>query len=127
TSPMRRSRGNEIHFSLPASICAVIAILLLATSSDATSPRITSITPTGAQRGTNVELRLAGSRLDDTREIIFYEPGIQVEKLDTAKTNSVTAQIKIGSACPLGEYHFRLRTASGISELKTFPVGPFPV
>ena len=127
TSPMRRSRGNGIHFSLPVSICGVIAMLLFAASSDASSPRITSITPAGAQRGTNVEVRLAGSRLDDTQEIIFYEPGIQVEKIDTAKTNSVSANFKIGGDCPLGEYHFRLRTASGISDLKTFQVGPFPV
>jgi hypothetical protein len=93
----------------------------------ATSPRITAITPTGAQRGSEVELRLTGSRIDDAQEIIFYEPGIKVLKIDAAKTNSIKAQIQISADCPFGEYHLRLRTAGGISELRTFQVGPFPV
>src|SRR5207253_1550264 len=55
------------------------------------------------------------------------EPGIKVLKIDAAKTNSIKAQIQIAADCPFGEYHLRLRTAGGISELRTFQVGPFPV
>src|SRR6476661_8951871 len=72
-----------------------IPLLLLASAAYATSPKLTSITPTGAQRGTEVELKLAGSRLDDAQELVFYEPGISVLKLDSSKTNVVKAQIKI--------------------------------
>jgi hypothetical protein len=55
----------------------------------------------GAQLGTEVELRLTGSRLDDTQELVFYEPGIQVVRIDSAKTNVVKAQLKIAADCKL--------------------------
>ena len=93
----------------------------------ATSPRITGLTPVAAQRGTEVELRLTGQRLDDTQEIVFYEPGIEIVKIESAKTNAIKAQLKVDSNCRLGEYHLRLRTAGGVSELRTFNVVPFPI
>ncbi len=43
-------------------------------------------------------------------------------------TNKVVkATVKIAPDCPLGEHHLRLRTAGGISELRTFFVGPYPL
>jgi hypothetical protein len=93
----------------------------------ATSPQLSNILPTGAQRGTEVELRFSGDRLQDAEEIICYEPGIEVSKPSSASNKVVKAQAKIGADCALGEHHLRLRTASGISELRTFFVGPFPV
>jgi len=123
----RSSRGNEAHlFQSP--IALAIALLFAATlPTQATSPRISAVTPTGAQRGSEVDLRLTGARLDDTEELVFYEPGIEVLKLETAKTNSVNARIKVAADCALGEHHFRLRTKGGVSELRTLQVGAFPV
>src|SRR3954452_16398237 len=92
-SLIRSSRGNEAHFLLPHRsgfgpfATLVLALLLFPLLASATSPRISSILPTGAQRGAELELRFNGSRLDDSQEIIFYEPGIQVLNLDAAKTN----------------------------------------
>src|SRR5882762_1482975 len=94
-------------FTNALAISILLSVPLIAS---ATSPRIASITPTGAQRGTEIELRFNGSRLDDAQEIVFYEPGIQVLKMDSAKTNVVKAQIKIAADCPLGEHHLRIRT-----------------
>ena len=37
------------------------------------------------------------------------------------------AQIKIAPDCRLGEHHLRIRTETGLSELRTFFVGPYPV
>lgn len=105
----------------------LLPLLFLGSIAHATSPKLASITPTGAQRGTEVELRLAGSRLDDTQELVFYEPGISVLKFDASKTNLVKAQIKIAPDCALGEHHLRIRTGGGVSELRTFQVGTFPV
>ena len=114
-------------FRAPQSAGLLIPLLCLASAAYATSPKLASITPTGAQRGTEVELRLAGSRLDDAQELVFYEPGISVLKLDASKTNLVKAQIKIAPDCALGEHHLRIRTSGGVSELRTFQVGAFPV
>jgi len=92
-----------------------------------TAPKLASISPTGAQRGTELELRMSGARLDDTKEIVFYEPGIELLKIESAKTNMVKVQIKLLPDCAIGEHHLRLRTAGGVSELRTFQVGMFPV
>src|SRR5262249_35432491 len=51
---------------------------LLATTAFATAPKLASILPTGAQRGTEVELSCKGERLEDAQELICYEPGIEV-------------------------------------------------
>ena len=91
----------------------------------ATQPRLNSTTPPGAQRGTEIEVKLNGSRLDDAQELIFYRPGIEMLKLDV-KTNTVKARLRIAKDCVLGEHQLRVRTATGVSDLKTFYVGPFP-
>src|SRR6267142_823291 len=105
----------------------LLAAGLTATSLWGTGPQLESIAPAGGQRGTEVELNFKGERLQDADEIICYEPGIQIVKL-TAGTNEIAkAQVKIASDCPLGEHHLRVRTASGLSELRTFFVGPYPV
>lgn len=99
--------------------CAVLA--------QAGSPRLESITPTGGQRGTELEVTFGGQRLQDTAEIFSYEPGIQILKLNEVTNKLVKAQVKIAADCELGEHHLRLRTASGLTDLMTFSVGPFPV
>ena len=91
----------------------------LAFDANAVAPRLTNILPPGAQRGTEVEVRFTGQRLDDTKEIVFYTPGISVVSMDTS-TNRIKAMLKIADDCRLGEHQIRLRTATGVSELRTF-------
>jgi hypothetical protein len=100
---------------------------LLAFRAEATAPQLTSISPAGAQRGTDLDLSFSGERLQDAEEIICYEPGIQIEKLTSVTNQTVTVHATIATNCPLGEHHLRLRSASGVSELRTFFVGTFPV
>ena len=95
-------------------------LLAMATTTFATAPRLNSITPPGGQRGTEVDVRFNGERLDDAQEVVFYGKGIEVVELKTNK-----ARLKIASDCPLGEHHVRIRCASGISDLRLFYVGPF--
>lgn len=64
-------------------------------------------------------MRFTGQRLDDTKEIVFYTPGISVVSMD-ASTNRIKATLKIADDCRLGEHQMRLRTATGVSELRTF-------
>ncbi|HXG48991.1 MAG TPA: PPC domain-containing protein [Methylomirabilota bacterium] len=95
-------------------------------SASATEPRLTNILPPGGQRGTELEVRFTGQRLQDTQEVIFYQPGIEVVAMDVG-TNRVKATLRLAPDCPLGEHLLRLRTATGVSEVRTFWVGPFPV
>ena len=49
-----------------------------------------------------------------------------VEKIVEATDKQVRVSLQIAADCPLGEHALRLRTASGISALRLFYVGPFP-
>jgi hypothetical protein len=103
-------------------------ILLSAVASAfAAAPHLASIMPTGGQRGIELQVSFDGDRLQDTEEIICYEPGIEVERLNLVTNKTVKAQMTITPECTFGEHHFRLRTGSGLSELRIFFVGPFPV
>ncbi|MEY2408593.1 MAG: hypothetical protein QOF48_1263 [Verrucomicrobiota bacterium] len=101
--------------------------LLPASSLLAIAPKLNSILPTGAQRGSEIDVRFSGQRLEDTKEIVIYTPGISVVKMGVEKTNAVKATLKIAADCVLGEHQLRLRTATGVSELRTFWVGALPV
>lgn len=89
-------------------------------------PRLENILPPGGERGTEVAVRFSGQRLADAKEIVFYEPGIAVASMDPG-TNFVKAVLRLAPDCALGEHSMRVRTATGISEIRTFWVGPFPV
>jgi hypothetical protein len=115
-------------WSLDFGVWSFLLVLFLSIAPvSATSPHLAAINPTGAQRGTELELSFSGERLQDAEEIICYEPGIQVLKLNLVTNKMAAAQVKVAPDCTLGEHHLRLRTASGLSELLTFFVAPYPV
>ncbi|HYE20148.1 MAG TPA: PPC domain-containing protein [Tepidisphaeraceae bacterium] len=95
----------------------------------AASPALSRIVPRGAQRGTEAVLTFTGQRLSDTLEILFYEPGITVTKIepDTKTGTKATVTVKIAPDARLGEYGVRLRTGTGVSEFRTFWVGRLPI
>src|SRR5687768_9490217 len=124
SSKTEMSSRNCSHNSMKALLvgCSLAALAL---SVHATSPRFNSTTPAGGQRGTEMELRLNGARLDKSPEIVFTGSGIKVVRIDSAKTNSIKATIRIAPDCELGEHQLRVRTAGGVSELRTFWVGAY--
>jgi hypothetical protein len=73
-----------------------------------------------------VELTLTGDRLADAQELLLYQSGITVKKLQPT-TQQVKVQVAIAPDAPLGEHALRVRTASGVSELRTFWVGALPM
>jgi hypothetical protein len=106
---------------------AVTFAALVTSAALAVSPKLNTISPAGAQRGATLEMSFSGERLQDTEDVICYEPGIRIEKLASVTNGALTAQVTISPDCPLGEHHLRLRAASGVSELRTFFVGALPV
>lgn len=96
----------------------------------AASPALSNVRPAGGQRGTEIELSFNGQRLHDAEEILMESPGIEVLSLEAGKDgkdNVVKAKVKIAADCRLGEFGMRVRTKSGVSEWKTFQVGPFAI
>jgi hypothetical protein len=102
-------------------------VVFAAVEAGAVAPHLASVLPTGGQRGTQMEVSFHGDRLQDTEEVISYEPGLEVLKLSTTKKDVVTAQLRIAPDCRLGEHHLRIRTETGLTELRTFFVGAYPV
>ena len=90
------------------------------------SPSLGGISPQGAQRGTEAVVTFGGARLVDAQEVLFYYPGIAVKKLEVVNDAQVKVTFTIAPDCRLGEHLIRLRTASGISEARTFWVGALP-
>lgn len=89
------------------------------------SPVLNGIIPRGGQRGTEMEVIFAGERLEDIQEILCYEPGITFSDLKAKDKNNVTVKATIAPDARLGEYSMRVRTAGGLSILKSFFVGQF--
>ncbi len=69
---------------------------------------------------------LSGARLGDAQQILWYQPGIETLSIEKVDDNKVKAKLKLAANCPLGLHDLRLRTATGISELRTFSVGAYP-
>ncbi len=109
----------------------VLALFAFAFTASAASPQLVRILPRGAQRASEVVLTFEGQRLADAAEVFIYEPGVTFTKIeqpiDKAKAGKeVKVTVKVAPDARLGEYQMRLRTTSGITELKTFWVGALP-
>ena len=103
-----------------------LGILLLAIGAQAATPTLSNLLPRGGQRGSSQEVTITGARLNDAREIFFHGPGIKTENLKAVAANRVTATFVIAPDAKLGQHEIRIRTATGVSTMKTFWVGPFP-
>ena len=98
-------------------------LLAMTNHSDAANPELRRLEPQGGQRGTEVEVKLHGVRLaDQPEQILFYQPGIEVVKIESIDPNKVKCRLKIDEDCRLGRHALRLRTSSGLTNLLTFHV-----
>jgi len=107
---------------------SLVASGLLAAAGDlqAASPSLTIIQPRGIQRGTESVLTFSGARLADAQEIFFYSPGFEVTKIEPNGDNAANATVKVAPDCRLGQHVAQVRTASGVSDYRTFYVGALP-
>jgi hypothetical protein len=119
---MTPSTMTRIAFALSAAVAWVPVVAVRAAP-----PTIESVAPAVGQRGTEFTLTLTGSRLAGPQELLLYTPGVVCTKLTAKGDTEVVATLRAAADCRLGEYPFRLRTADGASELRTFRVTPFPV
>ncbi len=90
----------------------------------ADEPIVSLITPPGLQRGTEVELLITGARIADAKELLFYEPGIEVTSLAAEGDNKVKVKLKAAPDCQPGLHSMRLVTETGISNVRYFGVSP---
>ncbi len=93
----------------------------------ASSPSLGNIMPRGVQRGKDTVLVFQGARLTDAKEVLFYSPGFTVKEFKVLKDDSVQVTVQVAPDCRLGEHAVRMRTSTGITELRTLFVGALPV
>lgn len=100
------------------------AALLLSGAATAAEPRINQLVPQGVRRGAETKVKLQGPRVGaEPQEILFYEPGVSVTKLEPIDGAAVEATLAIAEDAPLGRHALQLRTATGVSNLLTLHVG----
>ena len=114
---------NRVWSTLVASALTLFA----PAAARAASPALGGVSPRGAQRGTETEITFSGDRLSDAQEVLLYSPGLAVSKLEIVNNNTVKAKLAIAPDARLGEHTLRLRTLTGVSELRTFYVGALPL
>ncbi len=109
-------------------ITVFVAVVLVGRLAHGVSdPVLIDIQPTGAQRGAEIQFTFAGQRLADAQALLLYEPGVTVKAITPAGNDAVKVDCAIAPDCPLGEHRVRVRTATGISELRTLWVGALPI
>ncbi len=108
----------------PALLCA---LCVLCGEIRAVDPHLNGLTPFGGQRGTDVVATFSGQNLNDAPEVVVYYPGITVAKTEVLSKDQLRVTMKLAADCRLGEHGFRVRTASGLSEFRTFWVGAMPL
>ena len=89
----------------------------------AANPSFGGTSPVGAQRGTELEVILSGGSLADAQSLYFYEPGMEVKGWEVVNDNQVKVKLAIAPDCRLGAHPWRIRSATGVSNLRTFSIG----
>jgi hypothetical protein len=93
----------------------------------AAGPRLDHLSPQGGQRGTEVAVTLIGGRIgQEPQEVLFYEPGVEVKGLERIDDNQTKATLAIAADCEPGIHALRVRTSTGLTNLRTFHVGTQP-
>lgn len=108
-------------------LLGALALIAFAGSASAATPVLSVITPRGVQLGTEADIEIHGQRLADFKEIVFYRPGLTVTKFEVVNPQTVKAHIQVPKDARIGEYPCRIRTATGLSEVRTFHVTAYPV
>jgi len=122
------SHGRTGRRSVPVVLWLVFMSSLILCEAHAADPRLSHLMPPGGERGTEVEVTFRGQRSgQEPQGILFYEPGIECSHIEAVDENAALAKLKISADCRVGIHAFRLRTASGVSSLRTFLVGTMPV
>jgi len=104
-------------------VAGITGVLLFATMAVAADPVVNSNSPYGLQRGTETTLTFNGSGLANVKEILFYTPGFTVKSLEAKDDASLKAVVAVAADCELGIHAIRMRSATGVSNLRTFTVG----
>ena len=89
-------------------------------------PEANSMSLSGLQRGTSVELTITGARLGDAHSILFYSPCLTATNLTKIDDKSFKATITASTDAACDLYPFRVVTDSGLSNMRLLGVSSMP-
>lgn len=89
-------------------------------------PVLSSTTPRGAQRGSEVKIKVAGDKLEDFQTLMFLSPGFTVKSVDKVEEKSVECTVVVAPETRTGNHLVRVVTKSGVSHGRQFFVGNYP-
>ncbi len=103
-----------------------LAILCTCGSVFAEVPTLRTITPSGMQRGTTVEVELVGEEISDVQQVLFYSPGLEAKDFKVIDKRKAKMTVVADEKAECDLHAFRLVTKNGISNLRLFSVSPLP-
>ena len=101
-------------------------LLLSGSQSQAASPQLSYVYPPGVQRGHEHVITFTGARLKDAEEILFYDGGVTVKKLEVVDPQNVRSRSKWPRIAGWASTWRSFRTKSGVSDYRSFFVGALP-
>jgi hypothetical protein len=112
-----------IRFS---TLCLAALLLTIAPLARGGDPQINTLAPAGLQRGAEATFSIGGAGLTTACELMFYTPGFTVKGIKAGKEDTLTAVVAVAPDCQPGIHALRIRSLSGVSNLRTFTVGVLP-
>jgi hypothetical protein len=91
----------------------------------ASKPSMEKVTPPIGTRGSSFSVVVVGSGLNEVKNVVFYEPGMNCNSIEVVQDDEIRLQISAESHCKLGSYPFRLSGPNGVSEIRSITLTPF--
>jgi hypothetical protein len=88
-------------------------------------PEISSFSPNGGQRGTDVQVTVNGKHLQDFDGFIFMSAGFKVKSVDKVEEGKVLVTVSIAPDAALSNHYWRVRSRSGVSHARQFFVSRY--
>lgn len=102
-------------------------LMLLSGTASLAAPTIERITPAAGQVGMTFEIQIVGSGLADVQEVLFYRTGLKALEFKATEDDGLVIRLDAATDCPRGDQPFRLRSPTGLSELKILRMAATPV
>jgi len=90
-------------------------------------PSLEALRPPIGSRGTEFSVIARGSSLSEVKEVITYREGMKFRTIEKVNDDEIKLTFSTKPDSPLGIYPIRLRSAGGLSELRTITLTPFPM
>jgi len=106
--------------------CIVLLLVLMAAMPVLAGPKITSIYPAGAMRGTSIEITLQGSGLKDLKHVLLQGSGVSITLLPGTDDASRKATLTVSRDAAPGRREVRFADERESSNVRIISIGQVP-